>query len=223
MKKIRVLIIDDSSTIQKLLENILSSDTNMEVVGIGNNGQEAVELTRKLHPDVITMDMKMPIMNGTAATRIIMQENPTPIILITSSFSHRETQYTFEALAAGAIHVMGKPNAMNSKKDFENQCKHLVEVVRLMSDVKVIRRNFRHEDKSFRSLKKLPLLESDYEIIAIGSSVGATSMANHFATVTRRFSFTHCCRSTHEPRIYRWFCQMASKFLSFNRSMRNGW
>src|SRR3990167_9687922 len=109
----------------------------MEVIATARNGQQAIEMTKKLHPDVITMDMKMPIMNGADATRIIMQEDPTPIILVTSSFSRKETQCTFEALAAGAIQVMGKPNTTSSKETFTEQCQRLVIATRLMSDVKV--------------------------------------------------------------------------------------
>ena len=144
----------------------------MEVIATARNGQQAIEMTKKLHPDVITMDMKMPIMNGADATRIIMQEDPTPIILVTSSFSRKETQCTFEALAAGAIQVMGKPNTTSSKETFTEQCQRLVIATRLMSDVKVIRRNFRHQDKSTRLSSKFERANYAYEIIAIGSSVG---------------------------------------------------
>lgn len=173
MKKIRVLIVDDSPTILTLLRSLFSNEPDMEVIATGNNGQQAVELTKKLHPDVITMDMKMPIMNGADATRIIMQENPTPIILVTSSFSRKETQCTFEALAAGAIQVMAKPNTMSSKETFAEQCQRLIIATRLMSDVKVIRRNFRHhDDKQIQLQTKFKHANHHYEIITIGSSVG---------------------------------------------------
>ena len=172
IKKIRILIVDDSPTIRTLFETLFSNEPDMAVVGTASDGLEAVKLTKKLHPDIITMDMKMPIMNGLDATRIIMQENPTPIILVTSSFSHKETQCTFEAIAAGAIHVMGKPSTLSSEETFAEHCQRLIIMIRLMSDVKVIRRNFRHHDKSTRLPSKFEQANHEYEIIAIGSSVG---------------------------------------------------
>ena len=172
IKKIRILVVDDSPTVRTLFETIFSNEPDMEVVGTASNGQQAVALTKKLHPDIITMDMKMPIMNGSDATRIIMQENPTPIILVTSSFSQKETQCTFEAMAAGAIYVMGKPSTTSSKETFSEHCQRLIMMTRLMSDVKVIRRNFRHHDKSTQSPSKFEKANHTYEIIAMGSSVG---------------------------------------------------
>lgn len=172
MKKIRLLIVDDSATIRTLLKTLFANESDMEVVGTANNGQQAITLVSKLHPDVITMDMKMPIVNGTDATRVIMQENPTPIVLVTSSFSRRETEYTFEALSAGAIHVMSKPSKVDSEEAFSEQCRRLVETTRLMSDVKVIRRNFRHQNKPVHASKKTEYANPSYEIIAMGSSVG---------------------------------------------------
>src|SRR5665648_122995 len=89
---IKVLIVDDSETAQQFLLHIFSLDPDMEVVGIAKDGSEVLALVRDKHPDVITMDIHMQKMNGFEATRIIMENQPTPIVIVSASTSETEVR-----------------------------------------------------------------------------------------------------------------------------------
>ena len=99
---IRVLVAEDSLTVRELLVEILQSDSEIRVVGQAKNGAEVVELAVRLKPDLITMDIHMPDMDGFAATREIMVQAPTPIIIVTSSASREDVSHSFEI---GRAHV----------------------------------------------------------------------------------------------------------------------
>ena len=99
---IRVLVAEDSKTLQELLVWTLNADPQITVVGVASDGRQAVAMTRELKPDVITMDVNMPLMNGFEATRQIMSEQPTPIIIVTGSIDVREVSAAMTALQAGA-------------------------------------------------------------------------------------------------------------------------
>ncbi|HOB19219.1 MAG TPA: chemotaxis response regulator protein-glutamate methylesterase [Candidatus Atribacteria bacterium] len=104
---LKVLIVDDSSFMRMRIRILLESDPDIEIVGIARDGFEAIEKTRRLKPDVITMDLKMPGMSGTEAVERIMRENPTPVIMI-SSFTFDGAQETVDALSRGAVDYIQK-------------------------------------------------------------------------------------------------------------------
>jgi len=106
---IRILIVDDSNTIRLILKELLVADPEIEVVGEAVNGLEAIDMTLRLKPDLITMDVAMPVMDGLEATRRIMRENPTPIIVVTAKSNFQEINVAFEAMEAGALDVVAKP------------------------------------------------------------------------------------------------------------------
>src|SRR3990167_3386361 len=102
-EKIKVLIVDDSGLVREILKKMLGTDPLIQVVGIAENGERAIELVQKVKPDVITMDINMPVMDGFRATEHIMAYCTTPILII-SSIIDKEGIYTkFNALAAGAL------------------------------------------------------------------------------------------------------------------------
>ena len=103
----KVLIVDDSTFFRKRLKEIVESDPTMQVVGEAKDGKEGVELTQRLHPDVITMDVEMPVMDGITAVKEIMAKCPTPILMF-SSLTFEGANSTFKALEAGAIDFMPK-------------------------------------------------------------------------------------------------------------------
>ncbi len=135
---IRVLIVDDSPTARGLLSAILGSDPELHVVGEAINGLEAVELTRKLRPDVITMDIRMPRMDGFEATKEIMIEAPTPIVVVTSSRAVQEVDMSMHALRAGALAILEKP-AGPLGSGFDESAQQLIAHVKAMAQVKVVR------------------------------------------------------------------------------------
>ncbi len=136
-KKIRVLVVEDSAFMQKVLENIFNSDPQLHVVGHAKDGREAVALAKSLKPDVITMDIMMPHMDGLQATEQIMSCDPRPIVIV-SSESKEGTASTLRALELGAIEFVGKPSNsidldMNSVKE------ELLRKVRMAAKVRVVR------------------------------------------------------------------------------------
>lgn len=137
--RIRVLVIEDSASVRDLLVYILGKDPGIEVVATGADGVEAVELARRHRPDVITMDIHMPRLNGLEATRRIMETVPTPIVIVSASASHSEVEATFEALQAGALAMVDKPQGLGQTAG-RGAADKLLETVKLMSEVKVVRR-----------------------------------------------------------------------------------
>jgi two-component system chemotaxis response regulator CheB len=129
----RAIVIDDSPTAQKLLVTILQEAEGIEVVGVGKDGEEAIRLTKRLHPDVVTMDVRMPKMDGLEATRRIMHETPTPIVIVTADLMQADMNLTFEALRAGALTVVVKPGL-----DDAETCAKIIRTVRLMAEVPVV-------------------------------------------------------------------------------------
>jgi len=104
---IKVLVVDDSSFFCQQLAQILNSDDDLKVVGIANNGKDAIEKARQLNPDVITMDIEMPVMDGITALKHIMQTNPVPVLMI-SSLTYEGAKLTLDALDAGAVDFLLK-------------------------------------------------------------------------------------------------------------------
>jgi len=104
---IRVLVVDDSSFFRRRVSEIINSDARLEVIDIATNGREAVEKALKIKPDVITMDIEMPIMDGITAVREIMASNPIPILMF-SSLTHDGAKATLDALDAGALDFLPK-------------------------------------------------------------------------------------------------------------------
>src|ERR1051325_5163185 len=109
MNRVRVLVVEGSLTMRSPLCDVLGTDPGIEIVGEAEDGKRAVELCVALRPDVITLDMMLPLMSGLAATEYIMAHCPTPILIVSSSTNRGELFKTYEALAAGAVDVLEKP------------------------------------------------------------------------------------------------------------------
>ncbi len=120
---LRVLVVEDSQTVRELLVALLEEDPEIRVVGQAANGTEAVAMTAELKPDVITMDVVMPDMDGLEATRRIMAERPTPIIFVTAHSDSPDFVVVFEAMKAGALEVLGKPASFDGEWGRELGCR----------------------------------------------------------------------------------------------------
>lgn len=172
---IRVLIAEDSPTYRELLVTILQSAPDLQVIGTARNGAEAVRLAKRLRPDVITMDIYMPEMDGFEATRQIMTEMPCPVVVISASTDTDQRDLTFNALQAGALSVLEKPTLQDTPEAYEA----LASQVRLMSEVKVVRRWSKPtgplDPKSTVTANVSPLIQNGHskiQMAVIASSTG---------------------------------------------------
>ena len=135
MTKIRVLVIEDSLTIRKRMLEVLAADPHIDIVAEADDGQRGVELCQQLRPDVVTLDMIMPLMNGLEATEFIMAYCPTPILIVSASTNRGDLFKTYDALAAGALDALDKPKENELDNVWE---KKLVATVKLVSRIRVI-------------------------------------------------------------------------------------
>ena len=172
---IRVLIVDDSAVLRQTTRLILQSDSNIMVIGEANNGSDAVSMAERMRPDVITMDIRMPKMDGPQAIRQIMAANPMPIIVVTSVDLAQEMDLSAQLTKLGAVSVLQRPETV-SAPNFKTFASKLVEQVKLMSTVKVVRHTRTDKATLADGGIKMPLLvlkpPAKTEIIAIGSSTG---------------------------------------------------
>lgn len=169
---IKILIVDDSKTETLFLKSLFESEPDLSVVGYAHDGKEALKLTETLHPNLITMDLAMPVLDGLEATRLIMSQHPTPIVVISSRLDDYSLNASFKALSAGALAVLEKPN-LNSTS-YQTAKNRILETVRSMAEIKVVKRRFQTETvkKQLPAKMKLPSNPGDFEVIAVGSSVG---------------------------------------------------
>src|SRR5438105_10888009 len=136
-KRIRVLIVDDSAFMRKVLHSIISSDPQLEVVGEARDGRDAVAQSESLKPDVITMDINMPHVDGLQATELIMSSNPRPIVIV-SSESRDGADITLKALELGAIDFVAKPSS-GIDLDMNSVREELGRKLRMAAKVRVVR------------------------------------------------------------------------------------
>jgi len=139
MKPIRILVADDSQTMRAALVGLLGEEHGLQIVGQARDGVEAVQKARALRPDVITMDVNMPRLDGLGATAAIMAESPSRVLVVCQVSEERQLDLSFRAMAAGALEVLPKPGAgPNELRRFGTR---VAEAVRLMAEVPVVRRH----------------------------------------------------------------------------------
>jgi two-component system chemotaxis response regulator CheB len=182
MKRIRVLVVDDSPTSRLLLVEILRADEEIDVVGQAADGLQALEMVKRLRPDIVTMDVQMPRLDGFAATKRIMVEAPTPI-LITTSFEPRALSVSLEAVRMGALAVQAKPGDPLAP-GFDEEARELVRQVKAMSRVKVVRH---YEPAPVRVLatstsSAAVLHDMPVEVLAIATSTGGPAALHRILT-----------------------------------------
>jgi two-component system chemotaxis response regulator CheB len=171
MAKLRVLVVDDSLTVRQRLCEALVTDPAIEVVGQADDGVRAIELCQTLRPDVVTLDMMLPTVNGVMVTESIMANCPTPILIVSASCNRGEACSPYDALAAGAVDVLEKPRGDEADGDWERK---LIAAVRLVARIKVIT----HVRGRLGGLRPRPPLsgspppERTCRVVAIGASTG---------------------------------------------------
>ena len=174
---IRVLIVEDSLVQSGLLKSILESDPEIQVIGIAGNGEEGVRQAIALKPDLITMDIRMPGLDGFEATRRIMQVQPTPIVVVSSSVQTSDLAITFNAIKAGALDVIEKPSVLTGA-NYEAIRERLINTVKAMAEVKVIRRRPVRQLGAPAPTPPNRKSRPPVAVVAIGSSTGGPAALN---------------------------------------------
>ncbi|WP_020410027.1 chemotaxis-specific protein-glutamate methyltransferase CheB [Hahella ganghwensis] len=173
----KVLIVDDSPVVRELLRHIIEN-AGMTVAGEAENGKQAFEQAIELKPDVITMDIDMPQMDGCEASRLIMENQPIPIVVVTATYSYQDTALAMQILETGAITVLQKPQGPGHP-EFEKDAAALVSTIRVISDIKLVRRKPRHGKSNHIAGY---ITKSRPEIIVIGASTGGPVALKEFLT-----------------------------------------
>lgn len=175
VSKTRVLVVEDSLTVRRYLVDVINRDPALEVVGEAEDGKRAIELCLSLRPDVITLDMVLPVMSGLGATEYIMAHRPTPILIVSASVNRRELFHTYDALAAGAVEVFDKPGDESHRADWDER---FVAMVKRVARIKVIT-HLRGRIKPSLGVRGLAtpshtahVVTDTVRLVAIGASTG---------------------------------------------------
>ncbi|MCF3942413.1 protein-glutamate methylesterase/protein-glutamine glutaminase [Oceanobacillus alkalisoli] len=173
MEKVRVLVVDDSAFMRKMITDILESDERIKVIGTARNGSDGIEKIKRFQPDVVTMDITMPVLDGISALREIMTTMPLPVIML-SSKSGRGTDHTLKAIENGAVDFIMKPSGAISL-NIETIQKEIISKVIAAKDAMISARR-PVKEQAFRTFPQSSMptrrTAKDNSLIAIGTSTG---------------------------------------------------
>jgi two-component system chemotaxis response regulator CheB len=166
---IRLLIADDSPTVRFLLKKMFSGESDIEVVAVAKNGEEAVYYAKQFRPDLITLDIRMPVMNGFEATKEIMENFPCPILVISASVNNDDLNIAFHAIKYGALDIVEKP-----KNDFqyESMKKKIIQKVKALAEVKVFHHRYKKKTKPLKFERSHFYFPKTVHLIGIATSTG---------------------------------------------------
>jgi two-component system chemotaxis response regulator CheB len=170
---LRVLVADDSAVVRELVRGMLETDPGIRVVGMAADGGEAVSMTADLHPDVVTMDLVMPKMDGMEATERIMASNPTPVLFLSSYFDVAGMYSRKDALAAGALDIVAKPTVAPDQ-GWDSMARSLIEKVKVLAQVSVVThmKGARRQSGPATTRRPPDGLPPPVEVVGIGGSSG---------------------------------------------------
>jgi len=163
---IKVLVVDDSEVASRFLQHVIESDPRLKVIGFASDGEEAVAMVEKTNPDVITMDISMPKLNGFDATRRIMEVKPTPIVIVSGLYTENDLSAGFKAIDSGALAILSRPSGIQDPH-YAEMAGNLIETIKVISGIKVITRK---QGKAATS--PIQLNVTGIRAIGIGASLG---------------------------------------------------
>jgi two-component system chemotaxis response regulator CheB len=196
---IKVLVVDDSLVMRKAISRMLSKDANIQVVGTANDGRDALEKIETLKPDVITMDVEMPVMDGLEALRQIMSKNPIPVIMM-SALTKEGAEITMEALNLGACDYV--------TKDFANMASSLAaKEAELLAKIRNVAKNkVKFLLRKLDATKKPIVLDPDqkikHEILSIGASTGGPPALQHILSKLPKDFPVPVIIAQHMPKLF---------------------
>jgi len=211
---IRVLVVDDSAVVRKVFSNELSREKGIKVIGTAPDPYVARDKIVKLEPDVITLDIEMPRMDGITFLKKLMKYYPLPVIIV-SSLTPKGGKMALEALASGALEVISKPSAAYSVGDMSVQLADKIRAVARVNVTERIKSMNRSEPVKPVTLSRA-LTTSTNKIIAIGASTGGTEAIKTVLTamppnspgIVTQFP-RNCYRSAHARQFHHLFCGKA--------------
>ncbi|MDH5300606.1 MAG: chemotaxis-specific protein-glutamate methyltransferase CheB [Gammaproteobacteria bacterium] len=168
---LKVLIAEDTQVVAQVIRYVLEQVGDIEIVGIAENGAQAVELVRTCQPDIVTMDIHMPVLNGLDAIRQIMAECPVPIVVVSATVNAAQQYDSFEAIESGALALLPKPPSIDSAA-FVEYCALLVNTVRAMAEIKVVRRKRESMPRVTAPLNKMSSALVTRKLVLLGASTG---------------------------------------------------
>ncbi|MFZ2727509.1 MAG: chemotaxis protein CheB [Methylococcaceae bacterium] len=212
MKKIKVLVVDDASFMIKAVSEILNSDPDIEVIGSAKNGQLAIEKIKELKPDVITLDVDMPVMDGLRATRHIMLECPVPIVMLSSLFSNGTI--TFEALRLGVVDFLPKPSGAISQ-DIHTAKQQIIDRIKtaVSVDIANIHRIKVNTISSNNKLDNYYAFQTLEYLLLIGTNLGGPNTSiNIFSKLSPKLATAAIMVQEISPKILTAFVEEFNKY-----------
>lgn len=219
MKKTKVLVIDDSAYNRRALAEMLEKSSGIEVVGTATDGEQGLKKALMLKPDVITLDLEMPVMDGFTFLRLLMVKMPTPVIVISA---RDDDANVFKALELGAVDFLSKPTTRISKElmNIEN---NLISKVEVLSNLRMDNVTKRMEGHAVNApLKKHDITvvekrKEKFEVVAIGSSTGGPpALQNLFTSLPSGFPLSIVVSQHMPPGFTRAFSERLNRLLPFD-------
>lgn len=167
-KIINVFVVEDSKVARELLIHIIEKDPQLKVVGWAENGEDALKWLETGTCDVVTMDIKMPGLNGFEVTKKIMETRPLPTVIISAGYTPNDSSLAFKALEVGALAILEKPHAPTDI-NYPKQCKEIIDTIKMIADMKVIAH---HKAQSFISMPLKLASKVEIKAVGIGASLG---------------------------------------------------
>lgn len=166
--KIKVHVVEDSLVVQKLLVNILESDPDIKIVGVSETAEHALESIKALKPDLITVDIQLPKMNGLALTQEIMSRDPIPIVVVSGTSEKKDVAKAFDLIEAGALAAIEKPVGFGHS-DYQRLAQHFISLVKRRTPLI-------HKKTNENQLAASTKVKSQYEVVVIGASTGGPTV-----------------------------------------------